>query len=208
MDKHKHSPAIMRYSKFVHYVRNYRHCIDGVVCWLTNSTALTSLHSSIRSRVELNFVGVCGFDARWSSPELQQVRLPVRFSRKRLRFSIRTHTSVPLYSDTVRCPGDNSIRLGRMDALSQNSITTNARNMSYRGHVVPSALRSSTANVKAIVVWNSWSRRYPPQTREHLLPVRIIRRQKATTPEDTCTNHPVYCIVGGALGLEKVGGPL
>ena len=50
-----------------------------------NSTALTSLHCSIRSRVEVNFV-VCGFDARRGSPELQQVRLPVRFSRRRLRF--------------------------------------------------------------------------------------------------------------------------
>ena len=46
-----------------------------------NSTALTSLHCSIRSRVEVNFVDVCGFDARRGSPELQQVRLPVRFSR-------------------------------------------------------------------------------------------------------------------------------
>ena len=53
-----------------------------------------------------------------------------------------------------------------------------------------------------IGVWNSWSRRYPPQMRENLLPVRIIRRQKSTTPEDTCTNHPVCCIVGNALGLE------
>ena len=40
--------------------------------------------------------------------------------------------SVLLYSDTVRCPGDNSIRLGRTDASRQNSTTTNARSMSYR----------------------------------------------------------------------------
>ena len=86
----------------------------------------------IQSRVEVNFVDVCGFDARRGSPELQQVRLPVRFSRRRLRFSLRTHTSVLLYSDTVRCPGDNSIRLGRTDASRQNSTTTNARSMSYR----------------------------------------------------------------------------
>ena len=39
----------------------------------------------------------------------------------------------------------------------------------HGGHVVPSALRSSTASVKAIVVWNSWSRRYPQQMRENLL---------------------------------------
>ena len=77
-----------------------------------DSTALTPLHCSIRSRVEVNFVDVCGFDARRGSPELQQVRLPVRFSRRRLRFSLRAHTSVLLYSDTVLCPGDNSIILG------------------------------------------------------------------------------------------------
>ena len=51
-----------------------------------NSTALTSLHCSIRSRVEVNFVDVCGFDGRRGSPELQQVRLPVRFSQRRLKF--------------------------------------------------------------------------------------------------------------------------
>ena len=32
-----------------------------------NSTALTSLHCSIRPRVEVNFVDVCGFDARRAS---------------------------------------------------------------------------------------------------------------------------------------------
>ena len=97
-----------------------------------NSTALTSRHCSIRSRVEVNFVDVCGFDAYRGFPELQQVRLPVRFSRRRLRFSLRTHTSVLLYSNTIRCPGDNSIRLGRTDASRQNSTSTNARSMSYR----------------------------------------------------------------------------
>ena len=53
-----------------------------------NSTALTSLHCSIRSRVEVNFVDVCGFDARRGSPELQQVRLPARFSQRRLIDSV------------------------------------------------------------------------------------------------------------------------
>ena len=97
-----------------------------------NSTALTSLHCSIRSRVEVNFVDVCDFDAPRGFPELQQVRLPVRFSRRRLRFSLRTHTSVLLYSNTIRCPGDNSVRLRRTDASRQNSTTTNARSISYR----------------------------------------------------------------------------
>ena len=77
-----------------------------------NSTTLTSLYCSIRSRVEVNFVDVCGFDAHRGSPELQQVRLPVRLSRRCLRCSLRTHTSVLLYSDTVLCPGDNSICFG------------------------------------------------------------------------------------------------
>ena len=97
-----------------------------------NYTALTSLYCSIRSRVEVNFVDVCDFDARRGSPELQQVRVPVRFSRRRLRFCLRTHTSVLLYSDTVLCPGDSSIRLGLTNASRQNSATTNARSMSYR----------------------------------------------------------------------------
>ena len=37
---------------------------------------------------------------------------------------------------------------------------------------------------------------------KNLLPVRIIRRQKATTSENTCTNHLVCCVEGSALGLE------
>ena len=48
------------------------------------------------------------------SPELQQVRLLVRFSLKRRRFSLRTHTYVLLDSDTVRCLGDNSIKLAHV----------------------------------------------------------------------------------------------
>ena len=91
-----------------------------------NSTALISLRCSITPRVEVNFVDVCGFDARRGSSELKQVRLPVRSAGP------RTHTSVLLYSDTVLCPGDNSIRLGRTDASRQNSATKNARSMSYR----------------------------------------------------------------------------
>ncbi|CAN0451144.1 unnamed protein product, partial [Ascophyllum nodosum] len=62
---------------------------------------------------------------------LKKVRLPVRLSRRRLRFSLRTHTSVLLYPDKVLCSGDNSIILGRMDASRQNSATTNARSMLY-----------------------------------------------------------------------------
>ena len=56
------------------------------------------------------------------SPEMQQVRLLVRFSLERLRFSLCTHTYVLLYSDTVRCPSDNSIKLGRTDASQPENI--------------------------------------------------------------------------------------
>ena len=123
----------MRNSKFVNTSRTNTDTAPMLsFAGCKNSMALTSLHCSIRSRVEVNFVDVCGFDARRGSPELQQVRLPVRFSRRRLRFSLRTHTSVLLYSDTVLCPGDNSIILGRTDASRQNSATMNARSMSYR----------------------------------------------------------------------------
>ena len=145
-----------------------------------NSTALNSLHYSIRSRVEVNCVDVCGFDTRRGSPELQQVRLLVRFSLRRLRFSLRTYTSVLLYSNTVRYPGDtdNYFRLGRTDASRPNSTTTNVRSMSYRYagamlyQVLCGVQRQLT--VKAMVVWNSWLRRYPPQMRESLPPVRIV----------------------------------
>ena len=99
-----------------------------------NSTALTSIHCSIRSRVEVNFVDVCGFDARRGSPELQQVRLPVRprFSRRRLRFSLRTHTSVLLCTRIQYVALAIILRLGRTDAWRQNFPTTNVRSMSYR----------------------------------------------------------------------------
>ena len=138
MDKHKHSPARIHYSKFVHYTSRTTDTAPMLAfAGYQNSTVLTSLHCSIRSRVDVNFVYAYGFDARRGSPELQQVRLPVRFSRRRLRFSLRTQTStVLLYSDIVLCPGDNSIRLGRTCASRQISTTTNARSMSYRYTVV------------------------------------------------------------------------
>ena len=144
--------------------------------------ALNWLYCSIRSRAVVNFVDVCGFNTCRGSPELPQVRLLVRFSRRRLRFSLRTHTSVLLYSNTICCPGDNCISLGRTDASRQNSTATNARSMSYgyTGLCCTKRLAEFNArHVKAFVVLNSWSRRYSPQMWENLLPVRIIRRQEA-----------------------------
>ena len=164
------------------------------------STALTSLHCPIRSWVEVNFIDVCSFDTHR--------RAPRNCSRFVCWYGFHgdvLDSVYVLYSDTVRCPGNNSIILGRTDASRQNSTTTIARSMSYRymGVMLYQALCGvrRQLTVKAIVVWNNWTRRYTPQMRENLLPVRIIRKQK-TTPEDSSTDHPVCCIVGCALVLE------
>ena len=170
-----------------------------------NSTALTSLHCPIRSRVEVILL-MCA------------ISMLVGASRNCSRFVCRYgfHEDV-LDSDYVPillycCTRIQYFALARFYQTRANGcIETKFRHHNectqhvvslHGGHVMPSALRSLTASVKVIVVWNSWSRRYPPQMRENLLPVRIIRRQKATTSEDTCTNHPVYSTVEGALGLE------
>ena len=123
-----------------------------------NSTALTSLHCSIRSRVEVNFVDVCGFDARRGSPELQQVRLSVRFSRRRFRFgtAVLGYSTLP-WRQLYHTRANGCIKT----EFRHNECTQHVVSL-HGSHVVPSALRSSTATVKAIVVWNSWSHRYPP----------------------------------------------
>ena len=162
--------------------------------------ALNWLYCSIRSRAVVNFVDVCGFNTCRGSPELPEVRLLVRFSLRRLRFSLRTHTSVLLYSNTIFCPGDNSISLGRTDASRQNSTTTNARSMSYgyTGAMLYQALcgvqrqtcesycslEQLVASLFATDVGKSASGTYHPKT-------------GGATPEDTCTDHPICCIVGG-----------
>ena len=67
MDEHEHSPARMRYTKFVHYVQNYIQIANAPMLLFAgcqNSTALNSLHYSIRPRVEEKFVDVCGYDTR------------------------------------------------------------------------------------------------------------------------------------------------
>ena len=150
-----------------------------------NSTALNSLHYSIRSRVEVNFVDVCGSDTR-------RAGLPgIAAGSSAGTVFTKTSSIQSMYPylctavlGIVRCPGDNSIKLGRTDcietAFHHNECTQHVVSL-HGGHVVPSALRSSTATVRAFVVWNSWSRRFAPQMRENLLSVRIIRRQKAAT---------------------------
>ena len=60
---------------------------------------------------------------------------------------------------------------------------------------MPSALRSSTATLKAIVVWNSWSRRYPPQMREHLLPVRISSEDRRLLHQKTLVQTTRFAVL-------------
>ena len=128
-----------------------------------------------------------------------------------LRFSIRAHISVLLYSEYSTLPWRTFYQTpakGCIETKFHHNICTQRVVSLHGGHVVPSALRSSTATVKTIVVWNSWSRCCAPHMRENLLAVRVIRKQKATPPEDGCTDHPVCCIVGDALGLELLAGSL
>ena len=67
----------------------------------------------------------------------------------------------------------------------------------HGGHVVPSALPSSTATVKAIVVWNSWSRRYPPQMRENLLPIRISSEDRRLLHQKTLVQTTRFAVLWG-----------
>ena len=52
VDEHKHSPARIRYSKFVHYAQNYRHRTDVIVCWRPkfHGFNLAPLFHSIKNR--------------------------------------------------------------------------------------------------------------------------------------------------------------
>ena len=149
------------------------------------ATALNSLHYSIRSRVEVNFVDVCGYDTRraglpgiaagpsagtvFTKNVFDSVYAPIlMYCCTRIQY---VALAIILSNSGERCIETE---------FHHNECTQHVVSL-HGGHVVPSALRSSTATVRAFVVWNSWSRRYAPQMRENLLPVRIIRRQKAAT---------------------------
>ena len=144
------------------------------------------------------------------SPKMQQVRRLVRFSlHRRLRFSIYHTASVrilrtaALRYNTLPGPGNNSIRLGRTDASRQNSKTRDARSISYHGTGVMlyQALREFNGNCESYCSLEQLVALLCSAHEENLPPIRIIRSQKAT-PEDTCTDLQVCCVVGGALGLE------
>ena len=104
-----------------------------VVCWLPKFHGFKLAPLFYKIKVRGKFCSCCvRFRISSGSPELPQVCWLVRFLLRRLRVGLRTNTSVLLYSDTIHCPGDISIRLGRTDASIQNSTTTTARSMSYR----------------------------------------------------------------------------
>ena len=173
-----------------------------------NSTALTTLHCFIiRSRVDVTFADVCGFDARRGSPELQQVRLPVRFSRRRLRFSLRI--PILLYYCT------------RIQYFALAIILSDSGERMHRDEIPPQRMHAACRIVtrgsccaKRFAEFNGNCESYCSleQLVASLSAVNegksaagtIIRRQKRLlhTPEDTCSNHPVCCIVGSTLGLE------
>ena len=132
----------------------------------------------------------------------------VRFLLGRLRFSLRTHTSVLLNEYSTRI---------QYVALAIPIILSDAGEQMHRDKIPPPRMHAACRIVtrgscytKRFAEVNSNCESYcrleqlvaslSAADEENLLPVRIIRRQKAT-PEDTGTNHPVCCIVG-ALGLE------
>ena len=138
MNEHKHSPARMRYSKFVHYVQNYRQTPHRCCCLL----AAKIPRPYPRSTVPLDHGSRQILLMRAASILIGAPRNCSRFvcwTRYGFHGDVLDSVYVPrllvqllLYSDTVRGPDDNSIRLGRTDASIQNSTTTNARSMSYR----------------------------------------------------------------------------
>ena len=98
-----------------------------------NSTALNSLHYSIKSRVEVNFVDVCGYDTRRAGlPGIAAGSSAgtVFTKTSSIQSIICTHTYVLLYSDTVRCPGDNSIKLG--ERMHRDRIPPQRMHAAYR----------------------------------------------------------------------------
>ena len=153
-----------------------------------NSTALNSLHYSIRSRVEVNFVNVCGYDTRRAGlPGIaagsSAGTVFTKASSIQSMYGMYPHlcTAVLGYSTLPWRYFYQTRPNGCIDTEFHHNECTQHVVSLHGGHVVPSALRSSTATVRAFVVWNSWSRSYAPQMRENLLLVRIIRRQKAAT---------------------------
>ena len=167
-----------------------------------NSTAFNSLHCSIRSKVEANCANVCGFDTPRAPRNCSKFVCWSRFSR-RLRFSLRTHTSVLLYSDIyivlAIILSDSGERMHR-DKIPPQQMHAACRIVT-RGSCCTKRFAEFNGNCESYCSLEQLVACYAPHTRENRLPVCIIQKQKAA-PENTCTDHQVCCIVGGALGLE------
>ena len=151
---------------------------------------------------------MCGFDTR---------RVPRNCSRfvcwYGFHLDVLDSVNVPIVlyccctRITARCPGDNSIRLRRTDASRQNSTTkihaacsiVTRRSCCTKRFAEFNGNRESYCSLEQLVALlcaahegKSASGTYHPKT-------------EGCTPENTCTNHQICCIVGGALGLEYAG---
>ena len=101
-----------------------------------NSTALNSLHCSIRSKVLVNFADVCGFKTSRAPRKITCSSTSTVFTIQTSYIqsvpqNLRVHTffGSPVFCTAVlgyriRPPGDNSIRIGRMDSFRQKSNST------------------------------------------------------------------------------------
>ena len=154
-----------------------------------NSTALNSLHCSIRSKVVTIFVCVW-FRFSSDSPEMQQVRRLVRFSLRHLRFSLRSHTSVLLYSDTVFALA--MILSDSGERMHGDKIPPQRMHAAYRivtrGSCCTKRFAEFNGNCESYCSLEQLVASLCAADERNLLPVRIIRRQKAT-PEDTQSEY-------------------
>ena len=191
----------MRYSKFVHHVQNYRHRTDVIVCWLPNSTALTSLHCFIRSRVEVILL-MCAVSMLVGAPRncsrfvcrycfhedvLDSFYVPILLY---CCTRIQNFALVIILSDSGERMHRDKIPPQRMRAayriVTQGSCCAkrfaefNANCESY------CSLEQLVASLSAADEGKSAAGTYHPKTECYY------------TSEDPCTNHPVCCIVGGA----------
>ena len=124
-----------------------------------NSTAaLNSLHRSIRSKVEINLADVCGFDTRRAPRNCSRFVCWYDFHED---FLNSVYVTILMYCCTV---------LGLQYVALANILSDSGERMPK---IPPQQMHAACGIV------TRGSRCYAPHIRENLLPVRIIRRQKA-----------------------------
>ena len=159
-----------------------------------NSTALTSLHCSIRSSVDINFVmcvvsmlvgaprNCSRFVCRYGFHEdvLDSVYVPILLY---CCTRIQNFALAIILSDSGERMHRDKITPQRMHAACR--IVTRGSCCAKRkfngNYEIYCSLEQLVASLSAADEGKSAAA------------VRIIRRQKATTSEDACTNHPVCC---------------